>query len=282
MRPPYHLMMFLFAALAGHAPHAAADKPMAIAVKAFTGKGSADVAAMAPGYSGLLITDWLGRPNPPCKLTQVEWIRRADAMREIELGKSPHADRKTFPKPGQLTQPDVFVSGRLTDDGSNVSWVIEAHDATTGELIAEDHGSAPGDKILDQTEAIADRLSKKLCKVKLAYRISGVMDEATVAGIVCGKLDKPFTATSPEVAGAWTFTPAGERGGSFSYTAANVGGATGFGSGKYTVIQRDGAAVALKLSGSGSIRSPLGVFSAPITELLTLTPISSCERVGNQ
>ncbi|MBX3605874.1 MAG: hypothetical protein KF788_11400 [Piscinibacter sp.] len=107
-------------------------------------------------------------------------------------------------------------------------------------------------------------------------RISGRIDEATVQGLVCGDLARPFGAVSPEVEGRWSFVPRSASAGSFTYQARNVGGVPGSGSGTY-VITRDAAGGGrIKLDGTGSIHSPVGTFSATIYETLTLTPAAGC------
>ncbi|HWS03691.1 MAG TPA: hypothetical protein VN448_09900 [Gammaproteobacteria bacterium] len=258
-----------------------ADDPsgLAVAVKTF------EAAGVEPYYgaslSDLLNND-LSAGGEHCKLRVVEWRRRADVIREIELGQSRYADKATFAQPGRLIQPDVFIEGAVNTTDTTASWSIQAKDAISGELLAEDTGSVASDQALDVSEAIAKRLSEKLCKVRAGYRITGQMDDATITGVACGKLTKPFTATSPEVAGNWNFTPKGDSAGNFTYAAKNVGGVPGSGAGTYTVIHEGEGSVRLKLSGTGSIHSPVGKFSAPITESLTLTAIPSCERVGNR
>lgn len=264
------------------APAAAADLGLAVAVRAFKGSGSAEIEAMARGYDDLLTADLSGITHP-CTLRVTEWKRRADVLREQQLGRSRYADRSTFARPGQATQPDVFVDGSIVESGGRVSWHVKASNALTGEVLAEDRGSAPARDAVDSSETVARNLAGKLCKKKLGWRISGQIDEASITGVICGPLDAPFTATSPEVAGQWQFTPAGAAGGTFSYSAADVGGARGSGTGTYRLLRgaADGPAT-LKLAGTGAVHSPLGSFSAPITESLTLTPIPSCERVGDR
>lgn len=263
-------------------PAPAADKGLAVAVRGFTGTGSADTVAVAPGFVDLLSIA-LGEMKQPCTVRVTEWRRRSELLKEVELGRSPYADRSTFPTPGQATQPDVFIDGTLGERGGSVAWTVKAVDAQTGATLAEERGSVPNGQLLDSADTMARRLGDKLCKRRAGWRISGQIDEATVTGVVCGRLDRPFTASSPEVAGQWQFTPASAAGGKFSYSAANVGGARGTGSGSYRVSA--GAAdgpVTLQLAGTGSVHSPLGSFSAEITEALTLTPIPSCERVGDR
>lgn len=107
-------------------------------------------------------------------------------------------------------------------------------------------------------------------------RISGRMDDATVQGLVCGDLARPFAAVSPEVEGSWSFVPRSATAGSFTYKARNVGGVPGSGLGTYVITRDAGGGGRIKLDGTGSIHSPVGTFSATIFETLTLTPAAGC------
>lgn len=252
----------------------------AVAVRDFTSSQGPE-SVLGKGLPDMLITD-LVQMTEPCMVTVAEWRHRAEVIGEIELQQSGSVDPGSAVSPGKMVQPDIFVDGSITASGNNVNWTIKLTDAVTGEDLGTLEGSAPGEQIFEAEQKLAKELHEELCKKRPGYQISGTMDEATITGIICGGLDKPFTATSPEVAGSWTFTPSGKTGGSFAYTAQNVGGATGSGGGTYSIVSGAPGTKAIKLSGSGSIHSPVGTFSAPITESLTLTPIASCRRRGNR
>jgi len=275
---PFAFLVALAIACIPLASQAASPSGLVVGVTKFEGKGD------NPGMGAFLSDTIMGgllTAGEPCKLRLTEWTRRGDVLKEIEFGQTPYVDKATAPKKGQLLQPDVFIEGSVNTSGTSMTWSIQAREASTGAVIAEDQGTGTMEG-WSTSDGIAKRLAGKLCKKKAGYRITGRMDDATINGVVCGGLAKPFTATSPEVAGSWKFTPAGESGGSFSYTAKNVGGATGSGAGTYKAIPGAGGAVRIQLAGMGSIHSPLGTFSAAITESLTLTPIPSCERVGDR
>jgi hypothetical protein len=109
-----------------------------------------------------------------------------------------------------------------------------------------------------------------------SLRITGRMDDATVQGLICGDLARPFGAVSPEVEGSWSFVPRSASAGSFTYKARNVGGVPGSGSGTYVITRDAQGGGRIKLDGTGSIHSPVGTFSATIYETLTLTPAPGC------
>jgi hypothetical protein len=229
----------------------------------------------------MLITD-LVQIQEPCEVTIAAWGRDREAViAEIKLQEHSAVDPSTRVATGKLVQPDVFVDGSVSIAGDRVSWSVKITDAITGEVQANMQGGAPVEQFLEGEEAFAKKLAEELCKARPGFVLSGRMDEATIKGLVCGDLSKPFTAKSPEVAATWTFTPTSKTSGSFAYTAANVGGVPGKGSGTYKIVPGAGGTRRIQLSGSGSIVSPVGTFSAPITESLTLTPAASCKRTGN-
>lgn len=274
--------VLLLLALCGFGPLMAqthANQGLAVAVRDFVGSGSAEVRQFGPGFSDLLMVDLIDLTTKRCPFRVVEWKRSADALREIELQHSRYGDPATAVKRGQLVQPDVFIDGQLSSLGNGVRWDIQIRDALSGAVLDSERGQADDAQVFDAITPLAERLADKLCKLRVGFRIRGQIDDATVQGVACG-LTRPFEASSPEVAGRWHFVPRSGAAGTFSYTAADVGGLTGSGSGSYAVVREGGLPVRLQLAGKGSIHSPLGTFSAEITESLDLEPIPSCERIG--
>lgn len=258
---------------------AAASGPI-VAVRDFVGPAAQP--DLGRGFKDMLITD-LVRNQEPCTLTVATWGKDREAVRgEIKVQQNPAFDPSTRAATGKLAQPDVFVDGSISIAGGRFSWSVRITDAMTGEVQANLQGSAAGDDLVGGEEAFARKLAAELCRARPGYVLSGRMDEATIKGFVCGDLAKPFTARSPEVAATWTFTPTSKTSGSFVYSAANVGGVPGKGSGTYKIVPGAAGTRRIQLSGSGSIISPVGSFSAPITESLTLTPAASCNRTGDR
>jgi hypothetical protein len=237
----------------------------------------------ARGLSNMLFEP-VQRMIEACGGRQRDWSRRADIQKEIAFQQTKYVDPTTAAKPGQLLQPDVFITGTVSGDANNFTWKIEAVAAVGGEVIAADSGSAPNAKLSDFAlhDQITKRLIDKVCKLRAGYRIDGKMDDASIRGTICGNLDKPFTAVSPEVAGTWDFTPTTESGGTFSYQAKNIGGATGSGAGTYVLTPAPQGGGKIRLAGKGTVHSPVGDFSAAITESISLTPLRSCGRVGTE
>lgn len=155
---------------------------------------------------------------------------------------------------GQATLPAVLLVGLLA--------------ATAGRAQTESIGNArkaEGSSVAPAAKAKGPGL-----------RISGRMDDATVQGLVCGDLARPFAAVSPEVEGTWSFVPKSATAGSFTYKARNVGGIPGSGLGTYVITRDANGGGRIKLDGTGSVHSPVGTFSATIYETLTLTPATGC------
>lgn len=112
--------------------------------------------------------------------------------------------------------------------------------------------------------------AKSIC-LPHSYTAEGGADEFVGTGTICD-LAKPFTIAGSGV--TVEFTPTSDTAGSYSYTGA-ADGVTMSGSGTYTATVSDqGGTIAA--SGTGSVETPLGVFSNDGTESYTLTVIDPC------
>jgi hypothetical protein len=257
----------------------AADDSSVIAIKIPTGTHP----LLPPiAFHDALITDLIETYGKACGGRITEWAKRAEALKEIELTNSRYGDPATAIRKGQALQPDFFIESTISGTEKQFTYSLQVKDATTGEVVAEEGETIPSVQVFDAIDRLANRLPEKLCKNRAGYRMNGVMDEATINGTICGKLDKPFVATSPEVVGSWKFVPKGPASGSFTYTAKNIGGATGSGAGTYVIARNRDGGEEIKLSGTGSVHSPLGTFSAAITESIHLTPVKTCGRIGDK
>lgn len=90
------------------------------------------------------------------------------------------------------------------------------------------------------------------------YQIEGGGGEFRGTGVICD-LTRPFTVKGNANI-VVTFTPASERGGSYSYTG-QIAGSRLFGKGAYTVRYDGDRPVGINASGAGSATSPYGTFT---------------------
>jgi hypothetical protein len=252
-RPTRVLVVGLIAALTTPALCSADTVGPITAVRQFSGPTAQP--NLGKSMSDLLIKD-LAKIREPCEITV------ADARKH--------------------QAPDVFVDGSVSIAGDRIAWSVKYSDAVTGEILGNMQGNAAANQFVAGTEAFARELVVDLCRTRPGFVLSGRIDEATISGQVCGDLSRPFSAKSPEVAAIWTFTPNTISSGKFVYTAASVGGAPGKGAGTYKIVPGSAETRLIQLAGTGSITSPVGTFSAPITESLTLTPTANCRRAGSR
>ena len=112
--------------------------------------------------------------------------------------------------------------------------------------------------------------AKAIC-LPHSYTAEGGADDFVGTGTICD-LAKPFTIAGSGV--TVQFTPTSETAGTYDYTgsAADV---TLAGSGTYTASVTESGGT-ITASGTGSVETPLGVFSNDGTETYTLTPIDPC------
>ncbi len=145
----------------------------AVGVNTFQGPGSGDLQYLARGAADLVIVDLVnGLPKACAGSGGDVVVREVDPERvkaleaEQELGRSPYADKSTFPTPN-ATIPDVLVNGTVGSDG-NVTVTI--NDARTGETIdqlTQDLGS----DALGGLEQLAGKIATKLCTLTDAYEL---------------------------------------------------------------------------------------------------------------
>ena len=136
----------------------------------------------------------------------------------------------------------------------------------------------PAGQLLDSPDTMARRLGEKLAMPRgLAHQRADRRGQRHRRRLRSG-LDRPFTASSPEVAGQWQFTLAGPRAAS-SATARRMSAASGARARAATACSQAGAC--RRAGDAFCCPAPARstrrwAFSAAITESLTLTPIPSC------
>jgi hypothetical protein len=175
--------------------HAQPPSAPSVSVEEFTGR-TAD--PFIPKSLPELLENEMGRPLNACGGHIIEWRRRADIEREVDLARKGLIDPATAPREGRNMRPDVFVRGTVNGD-SSYTWKIQLVAAVGGEILGEDSGTVPAQDLFEAVPQVATRLVRKLCEQRVGYAMDGVMDEATITGTICGTLDKPFTAVSPDV-----------------------------------------------------------------------------------
>ena len=122
----------------------------------------------------------------------------------------------------------------------------------------------------------ADEINLKIDTAERQYSIEGGGGEFHGSGVICD-IAKPFTVRGNANI-VVTFTPSGDRGGSYSYTGS-IAGAALFGSGTYSVVYGGDVPVRVTPGGPGRARGRGGTFTRSDGESYTLTPVSgrSCE-----
>lgn len=146
---------------------------VAVGIHAFSGPSGGELGAFATGFHALLITDVLQQSAARCpgRVAVREVARMAELLREFELGKSPYADKSTFPQ-RNLIVVDVAVRGRITQlpDGTAKA-VVTISDDRTGAQLAQLDGSL-GKDVFAGEERLAGRLVDKLCQLSESFEVT--------------------------------------------------------------------------------------------------------------
>jgi len=248
---------------------------LAVAVRNFENAGVDPY--FGASLSDLLVNDLAAGDGAPCKLRVVEWKRRAEVLREIELGQSRYADKSTFPQLGHLIEPNVFIDGAVNTTDSTAIWSVQAKDAVTGDVLAEDKGSVPSDQILDASKGIAKRLAEKLCKLP-SFVAKGGGPGLTITGTV-NDISRPFVlhGTGQGFTLELLYTPTKQTGSTGTMTYKGKGGGVSlWGVGNYTIdgIESGRGPLTLTAKPSGCVDGP-GIHNCRQTvEVVTLTPIN--------
>ncbi|MBS1147927.1 MAG: hypothetical protein H6R08_2103 [Proteobacteria bacterium] len=144
----------------------------AVAVPGFKSEGPGD--PMGKGLAAMIVVDLVNLTQNEdskyldCKMAVVEWDRRDEVLKEIELSQRPEFDPATRLE-NRLIDPRYFVEGTVTTgaDNQTTSWSLQVRDARTGQIVALDKGQT--DKPLDVSGEIADRLACSLCRKGRGY-----------------------------------------------------------------------------------------------------------------
>ena len=203
-----------------------------------------------------------------CAGRLVEWRRLDEVYKEQEFQQSPYVDPTTAVKTIGTLTPDYIVSGSITHSAGTSTWTIEVT-SSGGGLVDSFSGFAPDDAIFQEDVRIAEHLLDKLCPGP--WTASGGGNGLVVSGTVA-KLDEPFTLVGefPGGTGEFFYSPATRGGGQVEYLLRG-GGATGTGSGTYTIEPAgDGFALTLRQTTTGCVN--VGACKTN-SEAITLTPV---------
>jgi hypothetical protein len=176
----------------------------------FAGPSTAtDLGAFATGFDALLVTDVIELVSKRCpgRVVLRETARLADALREFELGKSPYADKSTFPQRNVIVL-DVAVRGTISkgsDGKPRVSLTI-TNDRTGVNLGAID--STLGTDVFTGEERVARQLTDKLCELTEAFEVTLEVNGAGrfATHEATGTMHAVLTARRGGGSGAWTAT----------------------------------------------------------------------------
>ena len=134
---------------------------------------TSDLGWFSRGFADLLITDVLQAVAQRCPghVTLREVARIADVLREFELGKSPYADKSTFPE-RNLIILDVAVRGTVIEGAGGAARVklTITNDRTGAQLGAIE---APlGADVFAGEENVAGQLTDKLCALSETFEVT--------------------------------------------------------------------------------------------------------------
>ena len=132
-----------------------------MAVRYFQGSGP--YAYMGKGLADMVVTDLVSSAPPECKMAVVEWEKRAEIQKEIDLQQRPEFDPSTRVEKNWI-DPQYFVEGSVRSTESSMSWSLQLRDIKSGRVVAKDDGNVSDNDMIDASEGIARRLIDKLCR----------------------------------------------------------------------------------------------------------------------
>jgi len=141
----------------------------AVAVRYFEYSGTDDLAIYRKGLADLIVTDLVSLTGGPdsvfgdCKLAVVEWEKRDELQKELDLQKTKYFDPASRVEKHWI-DPHYFIEGKLTGTADTMEWSLQLRDARTGNIVAVDKGSVPAAQASDVSGGIADRFACSLCR----------------------------------------------------------------------------------------------------------------------
>ena len=130
-------------------------------VRAFTATGPNT--QLGRGLAEMLVSELANTSSGDCEPEQVEVIRRGDVLRELALANSGQVAPGSRIPAGNLVDAAYYIQGTVDTTATTTSWSLEIVDATTGNAIGGDSGTANGADIFNAPGGIAQRLVDQLC-----------------------------------------------------------------------------------------------------------------------
>jgi hypothetical protein len=137
----------------------AATQSAAVGVRPFTGSDP----DLGRGLANMVIGELANARSGDCTATVVEVEHRADVQREIALANSGLVAPNSRVPSGNLIDPAIYVQGTVDHNGATTTWTLDIVDASTGNRIGGDSGTANGTAIFDAPAGIAQRLLDQIC-----------------------------------------------------------------------------------------------------------------------
>lgn len=251
------------------------------AVGETTGHGSVEFEAIGPGIGDLMLVDLMDlvEKDPRfqgCDIAFLEWRRRADVLKEIELQNSGLVDQNSVAARDIPPEPTSLIEGSVTLDGSMVTWSFAMTDRATGTKLATSTGTLPDDQIWDISRKVAADMLTSACPKKepkkLAFAVKAKIDDLLISTVVCDA-SGPFQIVSEENGAQATisFVPASPTTGSYTY-AGHVAAAEASGNGTYVLDLREDGNGTLTITGVFMVKAPFGMGMQNGTVPMQLSP----------
>lgn len=142
----------------------------AVTIEPFTG-ATGDLAVLNRGLSDMLTVDVV-QQTERCKGKVLANSRdRKSLQDELDLQESPAFDPATRVKRDWI-QPDVTVTGTLTNSGGGLAVTLTLTDTRSGESLGTISGKLSGSDWVADAEKIAKELSRRICRQPEAYQVS--------------------------------------------------------------------------------------------------------------
>lgn len=179
---------------------ASTTAPVGVDTAHFTGTGPEP--HLGRGLARMINTELVNARSGDCTPTVVELEHRADVQREIDLANSRISDPRSRIPRGNLLDAAVLIRGNVATTASSASWTVNLVDASTGDVIGTEAGSASLGDVLDAPADIAQQIADRLCGAdyRVNFSINAMITIPPYAGTGIAIADVPahdISATMP-------------------------------------------------------------------------------------